>query len=467
MSAVDTLTGTLTRHRLRPGDVVAAIGDNSAAVWPLLKATSALGLVLAIFNDAWSADYVGRLFGKLGPQLIVGYGRHSSHPSAHLIDCWMTEDHSLSSAASVRFKAERVAANLPGSVEGALVFCTSGSTGDAKCVVSTPRNREFSTRTIGNYLGLAEGQRIINALSPSFDYGFYQGLLADAFGVTLDLVSSPQMTGEVLTRIRKAQHVVLPLTPALAARLCRAMKPHETFPNVDVVSLTGGATSLGLRRQLAAAFPKARIFAMYGLTECKRVGFLDPAEFLTRPYSCGRPMAGVTTEIVDAEGHTVGPGEVGELTVEGENVCLGYWADPAATHRRFHRNAGDRVTLFTGDRFRSDKDGYLEFVSRTDEQVKIRDERVNLGTIERELRASRLVLDLALRIELDDLGIPLLTASVVPENSDLGEADLLRSFRQCISTPGHLPHRVVIVSDIPISEHGKHLAHAGADTLAL
>jgi long-chain acyl-CoA synthetase len=178
-------------------------------------------------------------------------------------------------------------------------------------------------------------------------------------------------------------------------------------------------------------------------------------------------MAGVTTEIVDPEGHAVGPGVVGELTVEGENVCLGYWADPAVTRLRFRRGAGDRVTLFTGDRFRSDKDGYLEFISRTDEQVKIRDERVNLGTIERELRASRLVLDLALRIELDDLGIPLLTASVVPENSDLGEADLLRSFRQCISTPGHLPHRVVIVSDIPISEHGKHLAHAGADTLVL
>ncbi len=176
------------------------------------------------------------------------------------------------------------------------------------------------------------------------------------------------------------------------------------------MSLTGGATSLGLRRQLAAAFPNARIFAMYGLTECKRVAYLDPAEFLSRPDSCGKPMAGVTGTIVDAMGNAVEPGVIGELTIEGENVCPGYWADAVATRKRFRRTDDGRLVLFTGDRFRKDKDGYLEFISRNDEQVKIRDERVNLGTIERELRSSRLVLDLALRIELDDLGIPLLTA---------------------------------------------------------
>jgi len=460
MTATEILTGALARHSLQPGDVVAAIGDNSSAIWSLVEAASSLGLVLAIFNDSWSASYVDRLFGKLGPLLVVGYGRHKKHPNAHLIDCWVTDDHSLTGATDARPKRDRVPSELPGSMEGAIVFCTSGSTGDPKCVVSTPLNRRFSTATIGTYLGLDEGQCIINALSPSFDYGFYQGLLAGSFGLTVDLVSSPQMTGELLTRIRKHTRVVLPLTPALAARLCRATKPGEAFPDVDVVSLTGGATSLGLRRQLAAAFPSARIFAMYGLTECKRVAYLDPAEFLSRPDSCGKPMAGVTGTIVDTAGNAVEPGVIGELTIEGENVCPGYWADPVATQKRFRRTEDGRLVLFTGDRFRKDQDGYLEFISRNDEQVKIRDERVNLGTIERELRSSRLVLDLALRIELDDLGIPLLTALIVPESPQLGEADLLRSFRHCISTPGHLPHRVVIVSEIAISEHGKHMAAA-------
>ena len=460
MTATETLTGALARHPPRSGDVVAAIGDNSPAIWSLVEAASSLGLVLAIFNDAWSPSYVARLFGKLGPQLVVGYGRHTTHPNAHLIDCWVTEDHSLAAASGARPTRDRVPSELPGSMEGAIVFCTSGSTGDPKCVVSSPENRRFSTAAIGTYLGLDEGQCIINALSPSFDYGFYQGLLGRTFGLPVDLVSSPQMTGELLARIRAHKHVVLPLTPALAARLCRATKPNETFPDVEVVSLTGGATSLGLRRQLAAAFPNARIFAMYGLTECKRVAYLDPAEFLSRPNSCGKPMAGVTGTIVDPTGNPVEPGVIGELTIEGENVCPGYWADPLATRKRFRRTGDGRLVLFTGDRFQKDEDGYLEFISRNDEQVKIRDERVNLGTIERELRSSRLVLDMALRVELDDLGIPLLTALIVTESPQVSEADLLRSFRQSISTPGHLPHRVIIVSEIAISEHGKHMATA-------
>jgi len=461
MTATDTLTGALARHNLERGDVVAAIGDNSQTIWSLVDAASGMGLVLAIFNDAWSPAYVGRLFGKLGPQLVVGYGRHRSHPNADLVDCWVADDHSISPASGLRPRPERVPSELSGSVDGAVVFCTSGSTGDPKCVVSTPRNREFSARTIGTYLGLQQGQCVVNALSPSFDYGFYQGLMASMFGLSMDLISSPQMTGEVLNRIRKCERVVLPLTPALAARLCRAMKPEETFSQVEVVSLTGGATSLGLRRQLAKAFPNARIFAMYGLTECKRVAYLDPGEFLTRPNSCGKPMAGVTADIVDGDGKPVAPGVVGELTIQGENVCPGYWGDPAVTSRRFRTGKDGRAVLFTGDRFRRDDDGYLEFISRNDEQVKIRDERVNLGSIERELRSSKLVLDLSLRIELDDLGIPLLTACVVPHNPGVGETDLLKSFRQCISTPGHLPHRVIVVNEIPISEHGKHMVAAG------
>jgi long-chain acyl-CoA synthetase len=381
-----------------------------------------------------------------------------------LIDCWVTEGRGLSPAGGLRDASGRgrVDPQLPGSVEGALVFCTSGSTGDPKCVVSTPANREFSARTIGNYLGLSHGQSIIDALSPSFDYGFYQGLMANMFGLTVDLISSPQMTGELLARLRTDRRIVLPLTPALAARLCRAMKPNETFPQVEVVSLTGGATSAGLRRQLALAFPEARIFAMYGLTECKRVAYLDPAQFESRPYSCGCPMPGVTADIVDDAANPVPPGAVGELIVQGPNVCLGYWGDPAATRKRFRRASDGRTVLFTGDRFRRDKEGYLEFISRNDAQVKIRDERVNLGAIERELRTSPMVLDLSLKVEADDLGIPLLTATVVPGSPGVREADVLRSFRQCVSTPGHLPHRVVLVGEIPITEHGKHMSVAGA-----
>jgi long-chain acyl-CoA synthetase len=463
MDPSSQLVRDLDKWGLQSGDVVAAIGDNSPAIWPLLHATEALGLVLAIFNEAWSTPYINQLIENLGPQIIVGYGARRPHNGAsNLAELWVTEALQLEPCAvqTQQVRRAKVPHQLPGDVDGALVFCTSGSTGGPKCVVSTPRNRDFSALTIGRYLGILEGQRIINALSPSFDYGFYQGLLAKRSGLGLELVRSAQLTGELLQRIRATERGVLPLTPALAARLCGALRPEDSFPGIEIVTLTGGAVSAGLRQRLASAFPQARLFAMYGLTECKRVAYLDPEQFLQRPYSCGREMAGVTAVIVDPDGKPFENGFTGELTIQGDNVCLGYWGDPPANARRFRKNAEGKVTLFTGDRFRRDKDGFLEFISRNDEQVKLRDERVNLGTIERELRASSLVLDLSLRIDQDDLGIPTLIARVVPEGPWVTERDVLRSFHRCVSRSGHIPHQIVLVQELPITEHGKHVTAA-------
>jgi acyl-coenzyme A synthetase/AMP-(fatty) acid ligase len=100
--------------------------------------------------------------------------------------------------------------------------------------------------------------------------------------------------------------------------------------------------------------------------------------------------------------------------------------------------------------------GRLEFVSRSDDLVKLRDERVSLGTIENELRRSKLVLDIALVIATDDLGVPLLRAQVVPHDLWVTEGELLRSFRKVVSRAGHLPHEVVVTPEIALNPHGKH-----------
>jgi len=459
----------LDTYRLAPGDVVAAVGGNAPKIWSLLNATAAFGLVLAVVNEAWSTPHLKHLLSKLGPRLVVGYGNGpAQRPYAKFVQCWLSDEGTLDPNPDHEDndRPARGAPQLEENVDGALIFSTSGSTGEPKCVVSTPKNRAFCTSTIGKYLGLREGQCIVNALSPSFDYGFYQGLLAQEFGLELDLVASAQLTGEVLERIRRPRRIVLPLTPALAARLCRAMKPDENFPAVEIVSLTGGGTSLGLRQRLAAAFPRANIFAMYGLTECKRVAYLDPVLFLAKPNSCGREMDGVTGSIVDAAENPVPAGAIGELTITGENVCPGYWADPVTTRLRFRTGPDGNRVLFTGDYFRRDKDGYLEFIGRADKLVKVRDELVSLGTIETELRRSKLVLDLTLRMGVDDLGIPLLSALVVPQGPWVSENEILKSFRQYISRPGHLPHKILLLNELPVNAHGKHDDLKGADGMS-
>ena len=456
-----TIAHDLARLALKPGDVIAAIGGNAPEVWALFRAATSRGLVLALLNDSWSPGLLGKLVTKLGAQCVIGYGTRQLRPAAaDLVEGRLTE---TGLECGTRRARPRTNSHLAESTEGAIVFSTSGSTGEPKCVVSAPRNYRFANATIGAYLGLRAGQCIIDALPPSFDYGFYQGLLAREFGLRMTFVSSPQMTGDLLRHLRSVRRVVLPLTPSVAARLCAAMREGEAFPGVEVVSLTGGGVSAGLRQRLAAAFPEARIFAMYGLTECKRVAYLDPALFLEKPHSCGKEMPGVTGRIVDETGTPVAQGESGELTIEGENVCLGYWGDPQATARRFRRKADGDVVLHTGDRFRRDADGSLEFLGRSDAQVKLRDERVSLSAIESELRASPLLLDVALEIDADADGIAQLTALAVPISEAATEQDIQRSFRDCVSKAGHLPHRVVITRELPVNHNGKRLSVIAQD----
>ena len=79
---------------------------------------------------------------------------------------------------------------------------------------------------------------------------------------------------------------------------------------------------------------------------------------------------------------------VGELVVRGGHVMKGYWGDAAATDRALKPgpNPGEKV-LHTGDLFRSDGEGYLYFVSRKDDIIKTRGEKVSPKEVENVLYA--------------------------------------------------------------------------------
>src|SRR4030042_841189 len=89
---------------------------------------------------------------------------------------------------------------------------------------------------------------------------------------------------------------------------------------------------MSLRRLI----PQAKLYNMYGLTECVRVCYLAGEELDRRPASVGRPMPNCEALVVDEDGNEVKPGDVGELIIRGSNVMQGYWNDPdmtAGVHR--------------------------------------------------------------------------------------------------------------------------------------
>lgn len=275
---------------------------------------------------------------------------------------------------------------LPRSIDidlASLIY-TSASTGTAKGVMCTHHNMISAARSIIQYIGNREDDVILNALPLSFDYGLYQVLMATMFGGTVVLEPSFLYLHLLLGRIAEARVTGFPIVPTMVAMLLKM----RDLAMYDLSSLrymtnTGAALPVQYVRRLRELLPHVRLFSMFGLTECKRVCYLDPEELDGRPDSVGRAMPNCEVSVVDEQGNPVEPGKIGELVVRGSNVMQGYWRDGDMSSRVYRQGPypGSRW-LYSGDYFRQDDEGRLYFLGRKDDMIKTRGERVSPREVE-------------------------------------------------------------------------------------
>ena len=275
-------------------------------------------------------------------------------------------------------------------VDLAAIIYTSGSTGVPKGAAFLHRNMTFVSGSIVEYLGLDRDDRILCVLPLSHTYGLYQLLMAVRVAATLVLEHGMSFPGRIVETLERERITVLPGVPTVWQVLIslRGLSERE-LPQLQLLTNAGGALSVAQIAEVRRTFPNARLFSMYGQTECKRVCYLPPEQLDERPGSVGIAIPGTEVWIQDEEGNELGPDEVGELVVRGDHVMQGYWRDPEATARKLEsgRLPGDRV-LRSGDLFRSDGAGYLYFVGRTDDIIKSRGEKVAPTEVEGVLQTA-------------------------------------------------------------------------------
>jgi amino acid adenylation domain-containing protein len=274
-------------------------------------------------------------------------------------------------------------------VDLAALIYTSGSTGDPKGVTLTHRNMTFAADSIIEYLGMEARDRVLCALPMSFDYGLYQLLMCVRAGATLVLEPGFAFPGRLVQALEDQAVTGLPGVPTMFQVLTSLRGLAERpLPDLRFLSNTGAALPAGLVEAITRTFPRATLYSMYGLTECKRTTYLPPDQLEARPASVGVPIPGTEAWVDDGHGGRAAPGQVGELMVRGAHVMQGYWNDPEATAKRLRpgRWPWERV-LATGDLFRCDDEGYLYFVGRRDELIKCRGEKVYPREVEDALQA--------------------------------------------------------------------------------
>jgi acyl-CoA synthetase (AMP-forming)/AMP-acid ligase II len=303
----------------------------------------------------------------------------------------------------------------------ATIIYTSGSTINPKGVMLTHLNMISAATSITTYLENVPEDIIINVLPLSFDYGLYQVLMAFKFGGTVVLEKSFTYPYEIIKQMVKEKVTGFPGVPTIFVILLQ-LEDLEKFDLSSLRYITNTAASLPVTHilRLREIFPQARLYSMYGLTECKRVSYLPPEELERRPGSVGKGMPNEEVWIVDEMGNRVGPGIVGELVVRGSNVMKGYWGDQEATNRALKPGIlpGEKV-LYTGDLFKMDEDGYLYFVGRKDDMIKSRGERVSPKEVENAIYGMEGVAEVAVIPVPDDILGQAIKAYIVPKNGDV------------------------------------------------
>jgi len=246
----------------------------------------------------------------------------------------------------------------------------------------------------------------------------------------------------------------VPTIYAVLAEL-KNLKDYD-FSKIRFVTNTAAALPVKHILVLRDLFPAARIYSMYGLTECKRCTYLPPEDIDRKPTSVGIAIPDTELWLVDEDGHKVGPNTVGQLVIRGATVMRGYWEKPEATAKKLKPGPlpGEMV-LHTGDFCRLDEEGYLYFVGRMDDIIKSRGEKVAPKEVEHVLYNISGVRDAAVIGVPDDILGQAVKAFVVLEAGvTLTGKDIQRECQARLEN-FMVPKYVEIVPDLPTTTTGK------------
>ena len=208
----------------------------------------------------------------------------------------------------------------------------------------------------------------------------------------------------------------------------------------------------------SSTIPGTRFYNVYGPTECTVDATCCRIEAQLRSPSIGRPLANVTAYILDENRNPLPIGIQGELWLGGLGVARGYLNKPGLTHSGFFpdpfNDAHDSRIYKTGDLARYLPDGDIEYLGRSDFQVKLRGFRIEPGEIESVLRQHAAIKDCVVIIREDTPGDQRLTAYVIPEHEAVDNHELISILKAKL--PEYMvPAVIVRLEAFPLSSSGK------------
>jgi amino acid adenylation domain-containing protein len=324
----------------------------------------------------------------------------------------------------------------------AYLIYTSGSTGRPKAVAIEHRSASALIEWARGAFSVEELAGVLAGTSLSFDLSVFELFVPLALGGRVVLAPSaldvPDVRGLTL----------LNTVPSVLAELLRG----GALPSsVRSVNLAGEPLPRELARQLAGL----RLRNLYGPSEDTTYSTWAEIGEGEGPPPIGRPVSGTRARVMDRAGRLAPPGVPGELWLGGAGLARGYLGRPELTAERFvpdpfATEPGSRLYR-TGDLVCLGMDGDLHYLSRIDQQVKVRGFRVELGEVDAALAALPGVLQAAAAVRED--GDRRLVAAVVLETPR--PAGTLRQELRSRLPEFLVPSEIAVVDALPLGATGK------------
>lgn len=301
------------------------------------------------------------------------------------IPCYITQLNAPGEAIAGRAAAIETSDN-------AVIFYTSGTTGDSKAVALTHSNLLSVIESCVEHLGDIDDEDVILNALPNFNaLGFVSSSLISLVKaipqVTLQSFMPAKTTWNI---VRQTNVTIIPAVPTMVALLLgAAAQGLDKSSNLKYI-LSGGDKLPESYPERSLELLGVPIIEGYGLTEASSVVSLAPGVKNIKKGTLGTLLSCVEAKICDDSGEILPAGKEGKLWIKGESVASSYYRNPELTESCFVDGWFD-----TNDIAKIDKDGYLSLVGRTTDVIFVGGFKVYAGEVEKAILEHRAIAKVA------------------------------------------------------------------------
>jgi acyl-CoA synthetase (AMP-forming)/AMP-acid ligase II len=331
-------------HRLglQPGDRIAMLLGNRVEFVLTMFAAANAGLVTVLLSTRQQKPEIAYVLNDSGARLLIHEATHADRvPDAgevpDLLHRMSVDDSGTSPFQELLDHAASVAPAEIDEQDTAMILYTSGTTGRPKGAMLAHCNIIHSSMVFVSCLQLSAADRSIAAVP----LGHVTGVVANIMTMVRcagALIVMPEFKAAEYLKLAARERVTYTVMVPAMYNLCLLQPDFDSYDlsSWRIGGFGGAPMPIATIERLAAKIPGLKLANCYGATETTSPSTMMPGELTARHIdSVGLPCPGARIIAVDAGGHELPRGEIGELWIHSGSVIKGYWNNPKATAESF------------------------------------------------------------------------------------------------------------------------------------